>query len=159
MVAFMVASEQHGKDDFEKFFITTAEDAARAILRGVRRNSRRVLIGRDARAADWLARTLPVAYQALALMRAHGGRRGKVSGKWRLIRFLYGPRHGVFSGIAREWLRFFKPGFHPWDQDNRRHLARIDGLIAQIDAANAQHAAKAAPRGVPLHPGANAKPA
>ncbi len=70
MIGFMVASEQQGKDDFEKFFITTADDAARAILRGVRRNSRRVLIGRDARAADWLARTLPAAYQALVVMSA-----------------------------------------------------------------------------------------
>ncbi|WP_321925860.1 SDR family NAD(P)-dependent oxidoreductase [Paraburkholderia guartelaensis] len=70
MVGFMVASEQQGKDDFEKFFITTADDAARAILSGVKRNARRVLIGRDARAADWLARTLPAAYQALVVMSA-----------------------------------------------------------------------------------------
>ncbi|MCP3726947.1 SDR family NAD(P)-dependent oxidoreductase [Paraburkholderia sp. CNPSo 3272] len=70
MVGFMVASEQQGKDDFEKFFITTADDAARTILNGVRRNARRVLIGRDARAADWLARTLPAAYQALIVMSA-----------------------------------------------------------------------------------------
>ncbi|MCX5538964.1 SDR family NAD(P)-dependent oxidoreductase [Paraburkholderia sp. CNPSo 3076] len=70
MVGFMVASEQQGKDDFEKFFITTADDAARAILSGVTRNARRVLIGRDARAADWLARTLPAAYQALVVMSA-----------------------------------------------------------------------------------------
>jgi len=27
-----------------------------------------VLIGRDARAADWLARTLPAAYQALVVL-------------------------------------------------------------------------------------------
>lgn len=70
MVGFMVASEQQGKDEFEKFFITTADDAARTILNGVRRNARRVLIGRDARAADWLARTLPAAYQALVVMSA-----------------------------------------------------------------------------------------
>ena len=70
MVGFMVASEQQGKDSFEKFFITTADDAARAILNGVRRNARRVLIGRDARAADWLARILPAAYQALVVMSA-----------------------------------------------------------------------------------------
>jgi hypothetical protein len=38
------------------------------ILDGVRKNRRRVLIGRDARAADWLARTLPAAYQALVVM-------------------------------------------------------------------------------------------
>jgi short-subunit dehydrogenase len=68
MLGFMVDSEQQGKDDFEKFFITTADDAARTILRGVRRNQRRVLIGRDARGADWLARVLPAAYQVLVVM-------------------------------------------------------------------------------------------
>ncbi|CAE6806075.1 SDR family NAD(P)-dependent oxidoreductase [Paraburkholderia domus] len=68
MVGFMLANEQQGKDDFEKFFITTADEAARVILDGVRKNKRRVLIGRDARAADWLARTLPAAYQALVVM-------------------------------------------------------------------------------------------
>jgi short-subunit dehydrogenase len=62
MVGFMV------ENDFEKFFITSADEAARVILDGVRRNKRRVLIGRDARAADWLARTLPAAYQALVVM-------------------------------------------------------------------------------------------
>jgi short-subunit dehydrogenase len=68
MVGFMLENEQQGKDDFEKFFITTADEAARVILDGVRRNKRRVLIGRDARAADWLARILPAAYQALVVM-------------------------------------------------------------------------------------------
>ena len=68
MIGFMIENEQQGKDDFEKFFITTADDAARVILDGVRKNRRRVLIGRDARAADWLARTLPAAYQALVVL-------------------------------------------------------------------------------------------
>ena len=81
MVGFMVESEQQGKDDFEKFFITSADDAARAILDGVRKNKRRVLIGRDARAADWLARSLPAAYQALVVMQTRrlkraAGKRG-----------------------------------------------------------------------------------
>ncbi|WP_321925862.1 metal-dependent hydrolase [Paraburkholderia guartelaensis] len=90
----------------------------------------------------------------LALLRAHRRRQGKVRGMWKLVKFLYGPRHGVFPGIALEWLRFFKPGFHPWDHDNRRHLARIDGLVGQIDETNAQYASRAAPRRVPLHPAA-----
>ncbi|KUY60181.1 MULTISPECIES: SDR family oxidoreductase [unclassified Burkholderia] len=68
MVGFIVESEQQGKDSFEKFFITTADDAARTILAGVRKNKRRVLIGRDAKAADWMARTLPAAYQALVVL-------------------------------------------------------------------------------------------
>ncbi|GAB2888308.1 SDR family NAD(P)-dependent oxidoreductase [Paraburkholderia jirisanensis] len=75
MIGFMVDSEQQGKDDFEKFFITSADDAARTILDGVRKNRRRVLIGRDARAADWLARTLPAAYQALVVLQTRRMRR------------------------------------------------------------------------------------
>lgn len=80
-------------------------------------------------------------------------RAGAYRGQWRLIRFLFGPRHGVFLGIALEWLRFFKPGFHPWNHDNRVHLERIDSLITQIDETNAQYAEKAGTRRVPLHRG------
>jgi short-subunit dehydrogenase len=59
-----------GKDEsratFEKLLLrTTAEDAARAILAGVRRDARRVLIGVDARAADSMQRLLPGLYQSL----------------------------------------------------------------------------------------------
>jgi len=86
------------------------------------------------------------------LMRKHKRRIGKFGGFGRLIAFLYGPRHGVFPSIAMEWLRFFKPGFHPWDHDNRKQLERINGLIEQIDETNAQYAAQAAKRRVPLHP-------
>ncbi|HVE07720.1 MAG TPA: SDR family NAD(P)-dependent oxidoreductase [Paraburkholderia sp.] len=75
MIGFMVDSEQQGKDDFEKFFITSADDAACTILDGVRNNRRRVLIGRDARAADWLARALPAAYQALVVLQSRRMRR------------------------------------------------------------------------------------
>ncbi|MGE8577686.1 MAG: short-chain dehydrogenase, partial [Burkholderia contaminans] len=35
---------------------------------GVRTNKRRVLIGRDAKGADWMARILPAAYQALVVL-------------------------------------------------------------------------------------------
>jgi predicted metal-dependent hydrolase len=63
---------------------------------------------------------------------------GRPSGMWRLVKFLYGPRHGVFPRIAHEWLSFFKPGFHPWDHDNRRHLARIDGLLAALQAEQSE---------------------
>ncbi|KDB06861.1 putative conserved protein UCP07580 [Burkholderia sp. lig30] len=88
------------------------------------------------------------------LMAAHRRRHGKwaFGGTWNLVKFLYGPRYGVFPCIAMEWLRYFKPGFHPWDHDNREVLGRIDGLIAKIDATNARYAAQAAPRRVPLHP-------
>lgn len=44
---------------------TSPEKAAEVILRGVERNSRRVIIGMDARLMDWVQRLLPSAYQRL----------------------------------------------------------------------------------------------
>lgn len=49
--------------EFEKLFTTTAEQAAKVILNGVRKNKRRILIGADARVFDLLVRLLPTAYQ------------------------------------------------------------------------------------------------
>ncbi len=85
------------------------------------------------------------------LMLAHRRRHGRFSGMWALVKYLYSPRGGVFPGIAREWFGFFRPGFHPWDYDNRRYLGELDSLLARIDETNARYAAQAAPRRVPLH--------
>lgn len=52
---------------FEKAFRTTPEAAAETILRAVRRNKRRVLVGADARAIDLVQRLFPAAYQRLAI--------------------------------------------------------------------------------------------
>jgi NAD(P)-dependent dehydrogenase (short-subunit alcohol dehydrogenase family) len=52
-----------GREKFEKLFVTEADEAAGVILRAVERNERRVLVGRDARLIDGLARLLPGAYQ------------------------------------------------------------------------------------------------
>jgi NAD(P)-dependent dehydrogenase (short-subunit alcohol dehydrogenase family) len=49
---------------------TSPEAAARRILAGVRRNERRVLIGPDAKALDFLSRLLGAAYQRLLVGRA-----------------------------------------------------------------------------------------
>ncbi len=57
----------------------------------------------------------------------------RARGLWRLVVFLYGPR-GVFPNIARQWLDYFRPGFHPWQHDNSTYLQRIDGLVAAIEA-------------------------
>jgi len=51
--------------DLQKMLNTTAEDAARTIVEGVRRNERRVLVGMDAKAADSMQRLLPASYQSL----------------------------------------------------------------------------------------------
>lgn len=52
---------------FEKSFITSPDKAAKAILDGVARNHRRVLVGPDARVYDWLVRLLPTTYQRVAV--------------------------------------------------------------------------------------------
>jgi len=67
MTGFLIHSEQQARADFEKLFITDADQAAKVILRGVRKNKRRVLIGRDAYVLDLLTRCLPAAYQALVV--------------------------------------------------------------------------------------------
>jgi len=71
----LVRDAQQGREEFEKFFITSPEKAARVILDGVRANRRRVLIGPDAVAADAMARLLPAAYQSLVVRDARRKRR------------------------------------------------------------------------------------
>jgi len=57
---------------------------------------------------------------------------GFFKGFWRMLKFLYGPK-GVFPRMLVPWLHYFKPGFHPWDHDNRAHLAGIDALVEDIE--------------------------
>ena len=56
---------EESQRNFDRIAGTTAEAAAKTILRGVRRNARRVLIGRDAYAIDVVQRLLPTGYQFL----------------------------------------------------------------------------------------------
>jgi NAD(P)-dependent dehydrogenase (short-subunit alcohol dehydrogenase family) len=50
---------------FERYLVTPPERAAEVILKAVRRNQRRVLIGRDARFFDLAVRLFPSGYQRL----------------------------------------------------------------------------------------------
>jgi NADP-dependent 3-hydroxy acid dehydrogenase YdfG len=59
------ASKESTLKQFEKMFIHTPDSAAKTILKGVKRNDRRVLIGADARAFDGVARIFPTGYQWL----------------------------------------------------------------------------------------------
>jgi short-subunit dehydrogenase len=62
----LAATGQTGEEasaEFERLFFTTPKAAAKAILRGVRGNKRRVLIGPDARAFDGIVRIIPTGYQ------------------------------------------------------------------------------------------------
>ena len=60
-------SDVDTRQKFEKSFITSPDKAACAILDGVRRNQRRVLVGPDARVFDWVVRLLPTTYQRITV--------------------------------------------------------------------------------------------
>ena len=62
---------------------------------------------------------------ALELMRQDG-----VSGlaAWgKLLTYLW-VRPGMFRKIAGAWLKFFMPGFHPWNEDDRRLLGAYSNI-------------------------------
>jgi predicted metal-dependent hydrolase len=51
--------------------------------------------------------------------------------QWRgLAGFLIG-RDGFLRRSFRPWLDYFRPGFHPWQHDNRHFLAEIDAFVAE----------------------------
>lgn len=63
------SSTKDGKDfddfvaTFEKNLITTPESAAKAIVRGIRKKKKRVLVGIDAKVLDRIARAMPTSYE------------------------------------------------------------------------------------------------
>jgi butyryl-CoA dehydrogenase len=65
--------------DFEKAARTTADDAARVILRGMLKNAPRILIGADAVAIDAMARLAPRSYDTIV------GRAVKAAAKRRAV--------------------------------------------------------------------------
>lgn len=60
-----VASAADVAANFDKIAITSAQDAAEAILKGVAKGKRRVLVGRDALLLSFLQRLLPASYPKL----------------------------------------------------------------------------------------------
>jgi predicted metal-dependent hydrolase len=60
---------------------------------------------------------------ALELMRQDG-----VTGfrAWAMLLWYLWFRPGMFRKIAGAWLKFFLPGFHPWNEDDRYLLAAYD---------------------------------
>ena len=59
------ADAEEAGGEFEKMFRTTPEGASQTILKGVKGNKRRVLIGSDARAIDSMQRLMPTTYQRI----------------------------------------------------------------------------------------------
>ena len=51
----------------------------------------------------------------------------------RLKAFLYGSQ-GLMRNLAIPMLSYFRPGFHPWDDDNRELLAEMDSIEAAYAA-------------------------
>ena len=48
---------------------------------------------------------------------------------WLLMTYLW-VRPGVFRKIAGAWLKYFLPGFHPWNEDDRHLLADYGAALA-----------------------------
>lgn len=55
---------------------------------------------------------------------------GKSQGLGKFVTFMLGPR-GLLPRLALPWLSYFRPGFHPWNQDNRHLLGQMDALVAE----------------------------
>ena len=60
-----ITNQQDASCEFAKIAKTTPDKAARTILKGILKNKKRILIGADARAIDWLQRLLPNSYDKL----------------------------------------------------------------------------------------------
>ena len=55
-------------------------------------------------------------------------RRGQ--GLGRFVDFLF-KSPGLLPRLALPWLAYFRPGFHPWDHDNRHLLTQMNAVVAQ----------------------------
>ena len=49
---------------------------------------------------------------------------------WLLLTYLW-VRPGMFRKIAGAWFKFFLPGFHPWNEDDRHLLAAYDASAVE----------------------------
>lgn len=58
----MEAERKEAIDRFAQFTITSPESAAKTIMRGIKRNKARILIGPDAYLVDWVRRLFPTHY-------------------------------------------------------------------------------------------------
>ena len=46
------------------------------------------------------------------------------------VNFMFGSP-ALLPRLAFPWLAYFRPGFHPWDHDNRHLLTQMDALVAE----------------------------
>lgn len=43
---------------------------------------------------------------------------------------------GYFRKMAKPWMDYFRPGFHPWDHDNRQFLKLLEDFPASVQQAS-----------------------
>ena len=55
-------------------------------------------------------------------------------GWFQYANFTFGRKPGFLSRLIPDYLEYFKPSFHPWDQDNRHHLEKIEHISQQFAA-------------------------
>jgi predicted metal-dependent hydrolase len=54
---------------------------------------------------------------------------------WNMLRFVWG-KGGLYSSLWRDFFAWFRPGFHPWQQDNQALIeARLDELRGYAPAS------------------------
>lgn len=56
-------------------------------------------------------------------------------GYLRLFGFLF-VKPAAWLALAPAWFAYFKPGFHPWQHDNRAALAELPVLVGELSAGN-----------------------
>ncbi len=71
-----------------------------------------------------------MAWAYTRMLRAAPEKRKDAGSRRRLRRFAFG-RSGPFRRIIPNYLDYFRPGFHPWDHDNRHLLAGMDRFQEQ----------------------------
>ena len=78
---------------------------------------------------------------AIELMRQDGVTGARA---WaRLIWYLWGSP-GMFRKIAGAWLKFFLPGFHPWNEDDRALIAAYEAGAAAVAPSDKKKVRRAA---------------
>jgi predicted metal-dependent hydrolase len=65
---------------------------------------------------------------ALALMRQDGVGGARA---WAALLIYLWVRPGMFRKIGAAWFKFFLPGFHPWNEDDRALLEAYDSSAAR----------------------------
>lgn len=69
----------------------------------------------------------------LGMIAREKGQLFNLKGWWQVTVYLWGPRGALLRALP-DWLDFFRPGFHPWDHDNREYLAEIDDLVSEVES-------------------------